>query len=59
MLFEVLHAPVVECLPDAVIVGGVARPILPDVEGLEAELDLFAMAVLVTLHFWAPKENGP
>jgi hypothetical protein len=41
------------------VFGGVARPILTDVEGLEAQFDLFTMAVLVALHFSAPKENGP
>jgi hypothetical protein len=34
VLLEVLHAAVVERLPNAVVVGGVGRPILSDVEGL-------------------------
>jgi hypothetical protein len=55
MLFEVLHAAVVERLPNAVVVSRVARPILADVEGLKAELDLFTMTVLVTLHYWLQK----
>jgi hypothetical protein len=59
VLFEVLHAAVVERLPNAVVIGRVARPILADVEGLKAELDLFTMAVLVALHFLAPKRKRP
>lgn len=59
MLLEMLHAAVVERLPYAVVIGRVSRPILPDVESLKAEFYLFTMAVLVALHFWLQKENGP
>ena len=59
VLLKVLHAAVVERLPDAMVFLRVARPILADVEGLKAQFDLFTMAVLVALHFRLQKENGP
>ena len=59
VLLEMLHAAVVESLPDPVVIGRVARPILADVEGLEAEFDLVTMTVLVTLHVLAPKRKRP
>jgi len=42
-----------------VVIGRVGRPFLPDVEGLKAQFDLFTMAVLVALHFSAPKRKRP